>query len=129
MVNAYLKIRAIISWNEYSCYKWLIKSRNRCRLSININDIRDIEVFIHLSLVVNHINEENPIILISNGEYSTAVTLLYDVHLQVLSIVLLSEAQIVISKTVASQLKVFILVVDNCNAVLTVVSHYDGDNI
>ena len=124
-----MKIRAIFSWDEYSCYKWLIKSRNRRRLSININDIRNIEVVIDLSLIVNHINKENTIILISNGEYSTAVTLLYDVHLQVLSIVLLFEAQIVISKTIASQLKVFILVVDDCNAVLTVVSHYDGNDI
>lgn len=81
------------------------------------------------SICSHDINKEPSIILISNGNNFSIITLLDKVHLDVNSIVTLLEFLLISLETVSLHLKMLVFLVDNSNSALGIVSNDHVDDI
>ena len=80
-------------------------------------------------MIIDDINVEVAVVLVSYGVDRTIITLLYLVHLYVLAIVLSFEQLVMLGQRIAHNLKVLILVVDDCYTLFGVISNDNLDHI
>ena len=91
--------------------------------------MRYIEFVKYLTLVVYNNYLEVSVVLISNCIYCTVMGLLNKIHLNIFSIKLLRENQIVCDEVMLLKLEVLIVFGHNRDSMLRVVSDDDADNI
>ena len=98
-------------------------------LRVKVKKLRYVKKVVLLASVVEDIDKELAIVLVGNGVNGSIVALLDVVHLDVSSFVNSFEELVVLGKGVADDFKVLILVVDDSNALLGVISDDHLDNV
>jgi hypothetical protein len=118
MVGAYEEVS---SWDKYRCDERLPKASDGLRLGIKMQELGNVKKVMLLASVINDVDIELTIVLVSDGINGSIVTLLNVVHLNVDSLVDSSENLVVFCQRVTHDFKVLIFVIDDSHTLFRVI--------